>query len=250
MVKLNSAQTGFQNYNDLRKFRERFFASDSPDRLKNQVIKDEKLRQTLTYLSSSSILILIALILASQNAGISKEIIQLETWIALYTLVATLFGEISRSASIGRFLGLSYLYQIQKSENENSAQTKLHTEKEKPILCLDFDGVLHWYRKGWKSATNIDDIPVPGAKEFVTESKKYFDVVVFSSRCRYPGGIDAIRDWLKKNDFPEIDIAAEKPSAHVVIDDRAFLFSGQWPDMKDLLEFKPWNKKDKVTKTA
>lgn len=250
-VQLDSAKTEIKNYQDLRKFRERFLVStDSPERLKNSILKDEKLRQTLTYISSSSILILIGLIAASQDINFSKETIRLETWIALYVLIATLLGEISRSASIGRFLGFSYLHHVKEGKNENSSLKKFHEEKDKPILCLDFDGVLHWYRKGWKSATIIDDIPVPGAKEFVTESIKHFDVVIFSSRCHYPGGITAIHDWLKNNGFPEIDVIAEKPSAHVVIDDRAFQFSGEWPDIKKLIEFKPWNKRKKAEQTA
>ena len=37
----------------------------------------------------------------------------------------------------------------------------------RPILCLDFDGVLHWYRSGWQSAEIIDDEPTPGAVDFV-----------------------------------------------------------------------------------
>jgi hypothetical protein len=32
----------------------------------------------------------------------------------------------------------------------------------KPILCLDFDGVLHSYTSGWKGAAVIPDPPVPG----------------------------------------------------------------------------------------
>lgn len=32
----------------------------------------------------------------------------------------------------------------------------------KPILCLDFDGVIHSYSSGWKGADVIPDPPVAG----------------------------------------------------------------------------------------
>ena len=36
-----------------------------------------------------------------------------------------------------------------------------------PILCIDFDGVLHSYSSGWKGARNIPDPPVTGAIEWL-----------------------------------------------------------------------------------
>ncbi|MHB8132904.1 MAG: hypothetical protein ACYDH1_01665 [Anaerolineaceae bacterium] len=114
----------------------------------------------------------------------------------------------------------------------------------KPILCLDFDGVLHWYRNGWKGAAIIDDEPTPGSVEFVTNAKGFFKVVVFSSRSNQPGGIDAMRTWMNKNGFPEVEFVNEKPKAFLTIDDRAIQFSGTWFDPQELLKFKPWNKSD------
>lgn len=34
-----------------------------------------------------------------------------------------------------------------------------------------------------------------------------------------------------------------KPAAWVTIDDRAIQFDGQWPDLEEIAEFKPWNKR-------
>jgi hypothetical protein len=114
--------------------------------------------------------------------------------------------------------------------------------RTKPILSLDFDGVLHWYRNGWQGATVIDDIPVPGAQEFVSNALEHFRVVIYSSRSHQTGGIDAMREWLQEHGFPEVEFCTEKPSALVSIDDRAITFSGDWPDPVDLLAFQPWYK--------
>jgi hypothetical protein len=36
-----------------------------------------------------------------------------------------------------------------------------------PILCLDFDGVIHSFKSGWKGAGKIPDPPVEGAIEWI-----------------------------------------------------------------------------------
>lgn len=125
----------------------------------------------------------------------------------------------------------------------------------KPILCLDFDGVLHSYSSGWKGADVIPDPPVPGAIAFLREAVKHFRVAIFSSRSNQPGGIEAMCRWLgyhvldqRLSDQEElawagaIEWPTEKPPALVTIDDRALTFDGTWPDIAVLLAFKPWNK--------
>ena len=128
----------------------------------------------------------------------------------------------------------------------------------KPILCLDFDGVVHSYKSGWKGARNIPDPPTDGAIEFIHGALiAGWDVVIHSSRARYWGGISEMRSWLKKhagliwNDglgFPgleDVRFARWKPSALVTIDDRALTFSGSWSDypLDGLRAFQPWNKR-------
>jgi len=71
--------------------------------------------------------------------------------------------------------------------------------QRKPILCLDFDGVIHSYTSGWKGADVIPDPPVPGAMEFITTAIDYFDVHIFSSRSNQLGGIVAMQKWLAKH---------------------------------------------------
>jgi hypothetical protein len=137
--------------------------------------------------------------------------------------------------------------------------------QRKPILCLDFDGVLHSYSSGWKGADVIPDAPTNGMAAFLDKAIQYFDVQIFSSRTHQSGGVDAMKrfvwDALAHHfDCPfagdprgldraleirdAISYPTEKPAAMVSIDDRALCFTGNWNDFdpQRLLEFKPWNK--------
>jgi hypothetical protein len=123
----------------------------------------------------------------------------------------------------------------------------------KPILCLDFDGVIHSYSSGWKGADVIPDPPVLGAIEFIARALERFSIAIYSSRSGQPGGIYAMRKWLRKHwlemGLPgdretEIEWPTEKPAAFITIDDRALTFDGTWPDLDTLLAFKPWNKRE------
>jgi hypothetical protein len=120
----------------------------------------------------------------------------------------------------------------------------------KPILCLDFDGVIHSYTSGWKGADVIPDPPVPGAMTFIREALQHFRVAIFSSRSNQPGGLDAMKDYIAANSelgfhdpIEGLEWPLEKPAAFVTIDDRAITFTGVWPDIDTLKAFKPWNKK-------
>ena len=69
----------------------------------------------------------------------------------------------------------------------------------KPILCLDFDGVIHSYTSGWKGARNIPDPPVPGALDFILAVQAQFQVVILSSRSHQWGGRRAMKRWLTEH---------------------------------------------------
>lgn len=131
----------------------------------------------------------------------------------------------------------------------------------KPILCLDFDGVLHSYVSGWQGADVIPDLPVVGAMEFIDKAKEHFDIQIFSSRSSTAAGRDAMWRWLcehwtkyvfetrpelkEKFSFVEpsfIGLPENKPAAFIGIDDRVLTFTGVFPDIESLRKFKPWNK--------
>lgn len=126
---------------------------------------------------------------------------------------------------------------------------------DKPILCLDFDGVIHSYTSGWKGADVIPDPPVPGAMAFIDHALEHFSVHVFSSRSHQHNGILAMKFWLELNmrsciEDGRVDEIMKliqwptvKPPALVSIDDRAIQFDGTWPSMDAIRNFKPWNKR-------
>jgi len=114
----------------------------------------------------------------------------------------------------------------------------------KPILALDFDGVLHSYASGWQGACTVADEPVAGAQAFCERAIKHFALLVFSSRCSMPGGAQAIMLWLRLHHFPEgmwVSIDGVKAPATVTLDDRAWRFDGEWPDVEELAVFQPWH---------
>lgn len=124
----------------------------------------------------------------------------------------------------------------------------------KPILCLDFDGVIHAYTSGWQGMSIIADPPVPGAIEFIERALEHFTVAIYSSRSRSFRGRRAMKRWLEER-VEEYHGGADtytddfllmikwpwfKPSAFVTIDDRAIPFNGTFPTIESLRFFRPW----------
>lgn len=119
----------------------------------------------------------------------------------------------------------------------------------KPILCLDFDGVIHKYSRGWQDGSIYDGI-TEGFVEWATEAKDFFQLVIYSSRSKTPEGIEAMKEWLaaqwadeERIGVSDFEFASEKPPSFITIDDRALTFNGDWGsyDSEQLLKFKPWN---------
>lgn len=125
----------------------------------------------------------------------------------------------------------------------------------KKILALDFDGVLHSYKSGWKGPRTISDPPTDGAILFLRSAVVEFDVCIFSTRTRYFLGRFFMKRWLRKHALAvlsppvakqvldAIRFPKDKPPAHVTVDDRALTFDGTFPSIESLRDFQPWNKK-------
>ncbi|HPY64785.1 MAG TPA: hypothetical protein PKW87_08885 [Bacillota bacterium] len=113
----------------------------------------------------------------------------------------------------------------------------------RPILAVDFDGVIHSYKSGWTGSAECIDPPVEGAIEALKELNSRFRIVIHSSRAlmRYPGGREAIVAYLKKYDIPYSEIVVEKPPAYVFVDDRCLTFRGDWKKtLEEIKNFKHW----------
>lgn len=135
--------------------------------------------------------------------------------------------------------------------------------KYTPIICVDFDGVIHSYTSGWMGVDVIPDLPVPGAIDWIMDhlpipesiscmGPEYTGPVVqiYSSRSKERNGIKAMKKWLVDNGLHKayltediLKFPTQKPAAFLTIDDRAICFNGTFPTTKEMLEFKPWNKK-------
>ncbi len=122
---------------------------------------------------------------------------------------------------------------------------------DKPILCVDFDGVLHDSRGiEWEGADIIKGPPIKGAAEWLKYviDEDFYDVHVFSSRSHQLRGVTAIKEYvfmmlvqelrmglmeagsyINKIYFPKV-----KPPAQVALDDRGIHFTGEFPDMETL----------------
>ena len=74
-------------------------------------------------------------------------------------------------------------------------------EKKKwtPIICVDFDGVLHSYTSGWRGAGNIPDPPVDGALEWLIDAVEggKVQIAIYSSRSKDPEGIKKTKNKAK-----------------------------------------------------
>lgn len=133
----------------------------------------------------------------------------------------------------------------------NPAQGGRNRMNDLPILALDFDGVIHDYKQGWKDGSIYGNV-TEGFFEWAEDAAKRFRLIIHSSRGKTPEGRVAMSRWLleqaQAHGAPHLaglfDIAEMKPPAFVTIDDRCVRFGGDWsePDLNPavLRSFKPW----------
>ena len=128
----------------------------------------------------------------------------------------------------------------------------------KPTICVDFDGVIHSYERGWQSGVIYGTV-VPGFFEWVERVRDQFKLVIYSSRSKDDAGVIAMSTWLleQRNKWIaaggerhpteplSMEFAHEKPAAWLTIDDRAIQFRGDWSARElqadAMRAFKPWN---------
>lgn len=117
-------------------------------------------------------------------------------------------------------------------------------------VCIDFDGVIHSYTSGWTGYDYIKDPPVEGAFAALESYLEHFTVYIFSTRSNLGGerGTEGMKKWFARHGFDlekldKLKFATKKPQATVYIDDRGFHFTGEFPAVEYIQNFKAWNKK-------
>lgn len=126
-------------------------------------------------------------------------------------------------------------------------------EKKNKTICIDFDGVIHDYSKGYEGK-NVFGEMIKGADTATKVlKKKGWTIIIFTTR---PDS-DALRKWLKDHDvtFDYINENPDQPGdsgdkskliADIYLDDRAICFRGQWDwAINDISSFIPWQEREK-----
>lgn len=93
----------------------------------------------------------------------------------------------------------------------------------KPIVCVDFDGVLNDYH-GYKGSDELYE-PLTGAREFLQKLSEKYTIIILSARTPAK-----IYDWLIEHDLSKYvcDVTRVKPGAVAYIDDRSIRFDGNY----------------------
>lgn len=94
-------------------------------------------------------------------------------------------------------------------------------------IAIDFDGTI-CKRRGIPTVMSDYDKPIEDAldaiKLFIQQGHQ---VWVFTSNT----DLDKVANWLRKNNFPQLEVTNIKRPAHVYIDDRAIRFTN-WQDIR------------------
>ena len=122
--------------------------------------------------------------------------------------------------------------------------------KKGRTICIDFDGVLHDYSKGFQGENVFGDM-IPGADTGTQVLKKNGNtIIIYTTR---PVS-DELKQWLKDNNiaYDHINENPKQPKgaegckliADMYIDDRGICFRGDWSEwfLRSIGEFSPWQK--------
>ena len=123
---------------------------------------------------------------------------------------------------------------------------------EQKTICIDFDGVIHDYSKGWQGEDVFGQI-IPNADTGTATLKKNgWTIIIFTTRKK----TEKLEKWLAENNISYDHInenpnqpehASGKIIADVYLDDRGICFRGRWDSwlMRDIIEFEPWQEQQK-----
>ncbi|MDA3917438.1 MAG: hypothetical protein PF690_10740 [Deltaproteobacteria bacterium] len=117
---------------------------------------------------------------------------------------------------------------FKKAKEEATREYSLETisdesyeiDKTKPWTGVDLDGTLAYYERS--ASSDMIGEPVPAMMAFVKKMIKHGTrVKIFTARVQDPEQLPIIRNWLKENGLPEIEITNVKDYyMHRIYDDR------------------------------
>ena len=105
-------------------------------------------------------------------------------------------------------------------------------EREKDVIAVDFDGVIHKNSKGFYDGTVYDE-PIEGVKKGLEYLSKSCKLILYTCKANPKRplingktGEELIWEWLDKNSLKEYisEITFEKPNVKYYIDDKAIKF--------------------------
>lgn len=108
----------------------------------------------------------------------------------------------------------------------------------KKTILIDLDGVLNQYQ-GIFDKEFIPQLK-DGAKEFLEELEKEFELKLFTTRNKLQAA-----KWLIENNIEKYfnDITNVKDISWLIIDDRCLKFEGDYKELNNKIKnFKPWYK--------
>ncbi len=123
--------------------------------------------------------------------------------------------------------------------------------KQKTI-CIDFDGVIHDYSKGWQGEDVFSYMIANADTGTSTLKKNGWTIIIFTTREK----TKKLEKWLHDNNI-SYDYINENPKqpehtsgkiiADVYLDDRGICFNGKWDSwlIREIIDFEPWQERQK-----
>jgi hypothetical protein len=99
----------FNNYNELRLYREEYLSNGSNIQIKERIRGHEKYRTTLTYINSTSVASFLFVLYFNWKISIvDVHLSSLLQTIITFVFIVTLIGIFRRANSLGLYIGLAY----------------------------------------------------------------------------------------------------------------------------------------------
>lgn len=116
------------------------------------------------------------------------------------------------------------------------------------LICADFEVAILSARSGAIGGRRAmkkwlyDQVVTFLENERAMKTPAIHKLLTEEGAASYEPWYNVVRDTAQKLVYKQIKWPRHKPPAVVYIDDRAHLFTGKWPSIDELKDFRPWNK--------